>query len=55
MVAHHATHVICLNRKIIAEGDPGLLLEPDVLKALFGLHMGVLNLESPLAGHIHHA
>ena len=41
MVTAHATHVICLNRRVLAEGDPHTILTPDVLMATFGLHMGL--------------
>jgi zinc transport system ATP-binding protein len=39
MVAAHATHVICLNRHVIAAGAPGEVLTDDVLAATFGAHM----------------
>lgn len=42
MAAHHATHVICLNKRVIAEGSPQATLNSTVLNALFGLHMGCL-------------
>ncbi len=42
-VTHHATHVICLNRRVVAEGPPSRVLTPDVLKSLFGIHMGVVD------------
>ena len=40
MVTHHATHVICLNRRVAAEGIPGEVLTDATLAATFGLHMG---------------
>lgn len=43
MVAHHATHVICLKRRVVAEGDPAAVLTPETLNALFGLHMGLIH------------
>lgn len=43
MAAHHATHVICLNKRVIAEGSPQETLNSTVLNALFGLHMGCLS------------
>lgn len=42
MAAHHATHVICLNKRVVAEGSPRATLNSAVLNALFGLHMGCL-------------
>lgn len=45
-VTHHATHVICLNRKVAAEGPPRLTLTGDNLTAIFGMHMGLVNSRS---------
>lgn len=45
-VIHHATHVICLNRTVIAQGMPKEVLTNDNLMALFGLHRGVVDLET---------
>ncbi|MHC4871748.1 MAG: metal ABC transporter ATP-binding protein [Planctomycetota bacterium] len=42
-VTHHATHVICLNRKVAAEGAPREVLTDETLTAIFGLHMGLVN------------
>ncbi len=42
-VTHHATHVICLNRKVAAQGSPQRVLTPENLTAIFGLHMGLVN------------
>ncbi|MFH1964426.1 MAG: metal ABC transporter ATP-binding protein [Acidobacteriota bacterium] len=42
-VTHHATHVICLNRKVLAEGPPDQVLTTGILKSLFGIHMGVVD------------
>jgi zinc transport system ATP-binding protein len=42
-VTHHATHVICLNRKLAAEGPPREVLTPATLTAIFGLHMGMVD------------
>jgi len=41
-VTHHATHVICLNRKVAAEGPPKETLSAENLTAIFGLHMGLV-------------
>lgn len=41
-VAQHATHVICLNRRVTAEGPPREVLTPDILTTLYGMHMGLL-------------
>ena len=43
MVAHHATHVICLKRRVVAQGAPAEVLTPETLNALFGLHMGLIH------------
>ncbi|MBM9613715.1 metal ABC transporter ATP-binding protein [Desulfobulbus rhabdoformis] len=45
-VTHHATHVICLNRKVAAEGPPQLTLTPENLTAIFGMHMGLVRSRS---------
>jgi len=45
-VTHHATHVICLNRTVIAQGPPQEVLTNDNLSALFGLHRGLINIEA---------
>jgi ABC-type Mn/Zn transport systems, ATPase component len=42
MVSHHADHVICLNKTVIAEGAPRDVLTAPILMRLFGLHMGLL-------------
>ena len=42
-VTHHATHVICLNRKVAAEGPPNEVLGPENLTKIFGLHMGLVD------------
>ncbi|MDO9509095.1 MAG: metal ABC transporter ATP-binding protein [Thermovirgaceae bacterium] len=41
-VTHHATHVICLNRRVLAEGSPGEVLTRKTLAATFGVHMGLV-------------
>ncbi len=40
-VTHHATHVIMLNRRVVAEGPPRAVLTPQNLGAVFGMHMGL--------------
>ena len=45
-VTHHATHVICLNRKVAAEGAPRHTLTSENLTAIFGMHMGLVNSRS---------
>lgn len=45
-VTHHATHVICLNRKVAAEGPPRLTLTSENLTAIFGMHMGLVSSRS---------
>lgn len=42
-VTHHATHVICLNRKVAAEGSPREVLTVETLTAIFGPHMGLVD------------
>ncbi|MBI5559033.1 MAG: metal ABC transporter ATP-binding protein [Deltaproteobacteria bacterium] len=42
-VTHHATHVICLNRRVAAEGPPRQVLTGETLTAIFGLHMGLVD------------
>lgn len=45
-VTHHATHVILLNRRAVAEGPPREVLTPENLSAVFGLHMGLADARS---------
>lgn len=42
-VTHHANHVICLNRKVAAQGLPNQVLTHENLSAIFGVHMGLAN------------
>ncbi|WP_298065920.1 metal ABC transporter ATP-binding protein [uncultured Mailhella sp.] len=51
MAAHHATNVICLKRRVIAQGSPQEVLTVPVLQTLFGMHMGLICSEN----HVHHA
>ena len=44
-VAAHATHVICLNHRVVAQGEPHNVLTHQVLIETFGLHLGIPNLE----------
>ena len=39
-VMAHATHVICLNRTVITQGDPKAVLTQEVLARAFGPHIG---------------
>lgn len=41
-VTHHATHVICLNRKVASEGPPHKALTNSTLTTIFGMHMGMV-------------
>ena len=41
-VSHHASHVICMNKKVAAEGTPSEVLTPEILSTVFGVHMGGL-------------
>jgi len=40
-VAAHASHVVCLNKHIVAEGAPRKILTQEVLAATFGPHKGI--------------
>ena len=43
MVAAHADHVICLNKRIIAEGPPRETLKAEVITKTFGIHTGMID------------
>ena len=43
MVMAHATHVICLNRRVTGEGVPCEVLTAGILTETFGLHMGIID------------
>lgn len=45
-VTHHATHVIMLNRRVVAEGPPRDVLTPANLGAVFGMHMGLADAQA---------
>ena len=49
-VAAHATHVVCLNKKVIAQGAPKDVLQGEILMETFGLHMGLIHLDSHIFG-----
>jgi zinc transport system ATP-binding protein len=51
-VTHHATHVICLNRSVMAEGPPRDVLTRETLTAVFGLHMGLVDRRSLPDGNV---
>jgi len=40
-VTYHATHVLCLNRRLIVEGPPFLVLTEENLRSCFGVHLGL--------------
>ncbi len=42
-VSYHATHVICLNGQVIAEGPPQQVLTRENLLQVFGVHLGLAN------------
>lgn len=44
LVTAHATHVICLNRRVVGEGPPSEILTAQVLEATFGVHRGLPDL-----------
>ncbi|MEW6071693.1 MAG: metal ABC transporter ATP-binding protein [Planctomycetota bacterium] len=56
-VSHHATHVICLNRRVVAEGPPTRVLDDENLTALFGVHRGLVDPRAlpPAGSHPDHA
>lgn len=43
MVISHATHVICLNRRVMGEGCPQKTLRGGILAATFGIHADLEN------------
>ena len=45
-LTHHATHVICLNRRVRAEGPIHEALTDEHLSATFGTHMGLIRLQA---------
>ena len=53
LVAHHATHVICLKRTVLAQGPPAQVFSDETLTALFGIHMGVIRRPSAAPGKEH--
>lgn len=46
-VTHHATHVIGLNRRVVAQGPPREILTNQNLLAVFGPHMGLFAAHAP--------
>ena len=44
LAAHHATHVLCLKRALLAAGPPEKVFTHEVLTGLFGIHQGLLSL-----------
>jgi zinc transport system ATP-binding protein len=52
MVAYHASHVICLNRKVVAEGPPRDIFNKDILLEIFGPHTGALTFKPVKEGCI---
>lgn len=47
-VTHHATHVIGLNRRVVAQGPPREVLTSQNLLAVFGPHMGLFHAHAPV-------
>lgn len=45
-VTYHATHVLCLNRRLVAEGPPLSVLTEENLRACFGVHLGLPKLDA---------
>ena len=53
-VTHHASHAICINRRVAAEGPPGEVLTAETLTAIFGIQMGMVDSSAlPDKGCIH--
>jgi zinc transport system ATP-binding protein len=46
MVTAHATHVICLNRRVLGQGPTRDTLTAEVLAATFGIHLGLADLHA---------
>ena len=46
LVTAHATHVICLNRRVLGQGPIRHTLTSLVLAATFGIHLGLADLEA---------
>jgi len=44
LVTSHATHVICLNHRVLGQGPTQSTLTADVLEATFGIHLGLAHL-----------
>lgn len=54
VVYEHADQVICLNKKMICQGPPQRVLNPEILKKLYGEHLGVYkHQESERRSHEH--
>ena len=54
IVTAHATHVICLNRRVTGQGSASEALRSEVLEATFGIHRGlpdVHGLHETVGGH----
>jgi len=49
-VTHHADHVVCLNRRVFAQGPPCEVLTGETLTAMFGLHMGLVDASAMPSG-----
>ena len=46
MVTAHAEYVVCLNRRVLGEGETSTVLTARVLAATFGLHLGLADLHA---------
>jgi zinc transport system ATP-binding protein len=51
LALHHASHVLLLHRRLLAEGTPASVLTPENLSCAYGAHMGGLA-SSPAAGEV---
>ena len=45
-VLAHASHVICLNRRVIAQGPVASTLSDEVLARTFGIHLGLVDVST---------
>lgn len=41
VVSHHASHVLCLNRRLVCEGPTPATLTQENIERIFGSHMGI--------------
>lgn len=51
LVTAHASHVICLNGRVMGQGETRSTLTDEVLAATFGIHLGLSDLHAPPPAH----